>query len=42
MVEEWGDESEEGGIDEAERGESGSICVGEDVEEELGREARQI
>jgi hypothetical protein len=40
IVDEWSDELEEGEIDEGEVSERRSVDVGEDVEEELGREAR--
>jgi hypothetical protein len=41
-VDEWSDEFEEGEIDEGESREGWSVGVGEDVEEELDREARQV
>jgi hypothetical protein len=41
-VDEWSDEFEEGEIDEGESREGWSVGVGEDVEEELGREARHV
>jgi hypothetical protein len=41
-VDEWSDELEEDEVDEGEGREGRTVGVGEDVEEELGREARQV
>jgi hypothetical protein len=42
LVDEWSDGLEEGEIDEREGSESGSVGVGEDVEEELGGRSKEF